>query len=135
MKRILILLSAIVVLVGGIIAFTQYNKKHADMHSTEAAFTLEANELFTAFSMDEQTANEKYLNQVIEVRGSIKKIDSKEESTQIFLTSEDLLFGINCDMAPNEEIPRLKEGDSVTIRGLCSGFLMDVALNRCVIIK
>jgi hypothetical protein len=135
MKNILILLGIVLVLTGSIIAYLQFNKQHEDLHSTEAAFTLEAKELFAAFSTNEQQANEKFLNEVVEVHGVIKKMESKGGSTQVFLASDDLLFGIICEMAPDEEMPTLKVGDPVTIRGVCSGFLMDVALNRCVVIN
>ena len=33
----------------------------------------------------------------------------------------------------NEEIKDLKKGDLVTVKGICSGYLMDVVMVRCVL--
>jgi len=42
------------------------------------------------------------------------------------------MFGIICEMADGEDISQLKIDEKVTLRGVCAGYLMDVALNRCV---
>jgi hypothetical protein len=45
--------------------------------------------------------------------------------------------GINCSMDEeyNNDIKDLKQGDTVTVKGICSGLLLDVILTRCVVVK
>jgi len=47
------------------------------------------------------------------------------------------MFGINCGLSKGQEgqYKNYKEGDSIKIKGECSGISMDVVLTRCVIVK
>jgi hypothetical protein len=136
MRRILIFAAVILFLGGGAMAISQYFKKHDDLAKKSADHKLDARELFLAFAGDEQRANELYLNKVIEVTGTVKKLESSNgKNTQVLLSADDPMFGVICDLAPGEPADQVKPGDLITLRGTCSGYLMDVALNRCVIIK
>ena len=43
--------------------------------------------------------------------------------------------GVSCEMQDTSGTENIKAGDSVTIKGVCTGVLMDVVLVRCVLAK
>jgi len=136
MKKLIIIAGLFLIAIGGFIAFKMYNKKHSDLSKIKAEHHLSSVKIFEEFSIDEQSANVKFLNKPIEVSGEIAKIEKAGGGSQnVYLKSDDLMFGVICEMAPGQVLNDLKNGDNVVIRGLCSGYLMDVALNRCVIVN
>lgn len=134
MKRIIFLIAILAVITGAFIGFSQYNKKHKDLQKINADYTLEASSLFAAFSTNETEANKKYLSKIVELSGKVTDIKSSDDAYQLYLETDDPMFGIICDMEDQANENKIKIGDEIKIRGICSGFLMDVALNRCVIV-
>ena len=55
----------------------------------------------------------------------------------IILETEDPISGINCSLTNdyNLEIDSLYSGKQIIIKGVCSGKLIDVVLNNCLIIE
>ena len=131
MQKIILYILGGLLLAGGIIAYSLYTKEHESVKDQKPEVEISAMDLFKAFSEDETASNAKYLNKIIQVNGTVVKTDFSGENQQVFLKSEDGMFGIACEMAPGISLPGLRPGDEVTLRGICSGFLMDVALNRC----
>lgn len=136
MKKILII--SIILLVGAAgIGLYLYNKPHKNMQRQKADFELEAAELYRAFEENETGANEKYLDKVIEVEGSIKEIVEENGKKSIILHSDSALGGVICeldDFSEHEPV-ELNEGDQIRLRGICTGMLMDVVLVRCIVIS
>lgn len=118
--------------------FYLYKKKPADIRKEKAAFSISAADLVAAFNADEAAANKKYVDQIIGVRGKITgiKTDSSGQAT-VFLDSGDMLSAVTCSFY-KEETPSLatiQQGQVVSIKGKCTGKLMDVVLNKCSIIQ
>ena len=133
MKKILIL--AVVVLIGAIVAYKMYNKPHTDMAKAKSVAALSAEELFQTYSEDESAANEQYLGRIIEVSGEIKSVAYADERVaSIALETEDLLTGINCflDEINYNHRQDYEAGQMVTMKCVCTGILMDIELNRCI---
>jgi hypothetical protein len=107
---------------------------NAEYENTEA--TLSAKDLYNEFQNDEIQAGKKWTGKVIEITGVISSVSENDKYVSILLgvTAEG---GINCSILKKD----LKSGDSfrvgenITIKGKCSGFLMDVNLVDCVIKK
>ncbi len=135
-KGLIILL--ILGLVGGVVAYKMYNKPHADMAVVKPDFRLSAQELFTAFDDDENSANDTYLGKKIQLSGSIVDVvEQNGKVVSIYLDTGDLVSGIACllDEVDNNHRADFKVGEKVTFNCVCAGKLMDVELNRCVEIK
>ena len=118
--------------------FYLYNKKPADVRKLSAKYEITATVLVAEFNANETAANAKYLDKVIAVKGNVAdmKIDSAGQAT-IFLDSGDPLAFVSCSFY-NDEVSStqtLQKGVEVTIKGMCTGKLMDVVLNKCSIIK
>lgn len=135
MKKIL--LAGLVLAVAGIgIGYYMWNKPHQNIAKTKPAHTLAATSLVDAYQADEAAANDKFLGQVIEVSGEVTKVSMNADGTsQVMLKSNDLLASVTGNLQESEAsyVESLKAGDQVTIKGECTGMLMDVILERCVI--
>jgi hypothetical protein len=133
-KRSLIIFILLAVLIGTAILFiyTKWNKAPESIDKADAV-QINATDLFREFSENEQQATQTYNGKVLEITGIVSSIATNQEGkTIVQLQTNDPLFGINCTMEKEEMI---KEGETVTIKGICSGFTTDVILIRCYLIK
>ncbi len=134
MKSKLILAILALALLGGGYGYYLFNKKTPGLENAKADFMVNANELFDAFDSNEQEAQSTYGSKVVEVTGEVLEVKQSDTQTTIILKAENALIGgINCSFSKIIEAPGV--GEEITIRGLCQGFLMDVILNNCTIVK
>lgn len=133
-RNVLIVL-LVAVLIGGIIGYQQYNKPHRDLMSEEASAQLTAQQLFAEFEENEAAANERYLDQMVEVTGIIERVNVEQEKSTLQLKTDHMMAGIICEFEPGEMTNIPAEGDTVTVRGICTGKLMDVVLVRCLLMN
>ena len=133
LKVILVFASMIAVL----LAFTslEYTRKVPDTGRMQASFHLTAEELVKDFVDEESRATEKYSGSVLNVYGMIDKIEANEEGYTLFLKSTSSQTFVMCQFGQEnaKDIEPLKEGMLITVKGVCSGYLMDIVLDRCVI--
>ncbi|MCB0567352.1 MAG: hypothetical protein KDD01_23535 [Phaeodactylibacter sp.] len=135
MKK-LIGIGFLLALLGLGVGYFMYNKPHQNMEKAEADMTLESTALFSAFEANEAEANEKYLDKVIKISGTVKEVNTDEEGNiSLTLESGNELFGVICQMdnLTKQEKTDFKIGEQVTLKGICTGMLMDVVLVRCVV--
>ncbi|MDX1666122.1 MAG: hypothetical protein R3350_02785 [Saprospiraceae bacterium] len=136
MKKILIL-AGILGAIGAGIAFYLYNMPHENIQRADADYEMTAAELFRAFNEDEAAANDKYLDEIIEVSGTIQGVQKKDgDIISVTLQSEGM-FGVVCELDQQIEHPKrdFESGETATFKGKCTGKLMDVVLTRCVEVK
>jgi hypothetical protein len=124
----------VLVLIGGIYAYTEYVRKPADLAGAKADVTLSATQLLGEFSKDEKAANQKYLNKITSVQGILKSIDKDHTgSISLSLDAGDPLEGVSCELDARHlaDADNVHVGDNVTVTGICTGMLTDVVLVRC----
>ena len=107
-----------------------YFKPVPGLDRSTAEFSMDATSLYKAFEQDEDQANKTYLDHIIEVSGIITQVDNQK-----IQLSTNSVFGVICEMEPNSNNANLNIGDEITLRGLCTGKLMDVILTRCIVIN
>jgi tRNA_anti-like len=127
--KILILLIFILALLGSSYAwFFVWNKPQQNVKSA-TAIPVQATVLFSEYSSNEKNANTKYIDKIVEVSGKVSTVSKNSEGkTVVLLQTDDLMFGVNCTM---EEDVEIKEGEAVSLKGICTGYLTDVVLIRC----
>lgn len=119
----------LIVLGGVFIVWLQYNKPHRQPAS-EQAISISAAQLFSAFTEDEPAANLSYLNKVLAVNGKVMDVSvNADQKSVVMLETTDALFGINCTLDKNDS--SISVGDSITLVGICTGFLSDVVMIQC----
>lgn len=131
----MIVVAATVAVVGGIFALMEYNRGVAGVASMTSVAQLEAPELLTEFATDEQAATARYVGtseQAIEVSGSIRSMEEAGDGkVNVILETNDALAGIVCEFAAEDVPETWRAGADVTVKGICTGMLMDVVLVRC----
>lgn len=136
MKKVLFLVFGLACL-GGIYGYMLWNKPHQDVAAAKADITISANSLLVAFETDEEVANTKYLDKVIMVNGKIRSVEHNDlGEISVILATENDMSSIICNFEPAfDQAESLKEGVEITLKGLCSGYLMDVVLDRCALVQ
>ena len=133
MKKIGWTLLALVSIVG-LIGYYLYNKPVDSLENVKPTATLSADSIFQLFEQNEMRSNELYLNKVISVSGKIQNVLADTSGVAITLQTSSGLFGVTCKMdETNLDVSHYSEGQTVKIKGLCTGYLMDVILIRCVV--
>lgn len=136
--RYFLIASLFGLLAGILISIYLYNKKPADLSSAKSDFKLTSRELVSAFESNEPEATAKYVNKIIEVHGNISSVENNSDgSINVILTEPGQMSGIICTFRNSDEpgLAGLQEGNSVKIRGICNGFLMDVSMTNCVLVN
>lgn len=129
---IFIILFAVAAGAASLIIYAKWNKPHENVEAI-TGIKVNAVDLFQAFSENERQATETYNGKVIEVTGTVAAVEKNQEGKTILqLQSNDPLFGINCTMEQETDV---KQSETVTIKGVCSGFTTDIILIRCYLIK
>jgi tRNA_anti-like len=109
--------------------FFLWNKPKTNVAKADGV-KIEAAALFTEYSNNEQAANTKYLEKILEVSGEVTSVTKNAEGfTVVLLKTDDLMFGVNCTLEQKDVL--VKKGDKVTLKGICTGYLTDVVLIRC----
>jgi hypothetical protein len=118
--------------------FYLYHKKPPDTRKEPPAYEIASTTLVAAFNKNETAASLQFLDKVIAVKGvvTIIKIDSADQAT-VFLDGGDPMDAVICSFYKEElsSVKNLHQGQEVTIKGNCTGKLMDVVLNKCSITK
>ena len=134
-KKLLLLVLVLGVL-GAAVAGYLYRKPAEKTVSGKADYSVEAASLFSEFEQNEDQANEKYLNKVLSVNGTIASIaPADSQGVAITLEAASEMSGVSCQLADAQQAASLKKGDQVLVKGRCTGMLMDVVLVNCTLEK
>lgn len=99
-------------------------------------FSVQASSLFTEFSSNEADANQKYVGKVLEVLGTIKKMSTSKSGSMSLLLETNNDGAIQCNFLVKDipELSSVAAGKTIKIKGRCSGFLLDVQLDDCLLL-
>jgi len=132
-KRTVLIIIAGLLVCAGIAGAVIWNKPHRSAAS-EDAMPVTAIGLFKEYAANETTANTKYLNKNLEVTGQVAALDTNQDgAVAVILQTDDIMSGIMCTM--HDRDVAVKTGETVTIKGFCSGYVSDVKLTDCVLKK
>lgn len=123
--------------IGAVVAYKIYNKPHIDVTEASVDITISANKILNEFSSDEAKANSKYLEKIIEVEGVVSETKNEKGKGIVTLKTNDDFGSILCHLSEKatSELSAIQIGESITIKGICTGYLMDVILIKAEIIN
>jgi len=142
-KRILI--SGLVLLVAGaVVIYLIFTQKFSDTSATKAEFTVSAMDFLNEFQKNDSLANKKYTEKIITVNGRVTETEAADTTINIKMTDSTtaayIIFAFQQQHLA--EAKQLKVGDSVSIKGSCSGGVHSdiletefVTFKRCAINK
>ncbi len=121
-KRILVTITVIALLGVGVIWYI-FSEKFTDTVDVTADYTVNALDLIHEFEKDDAAANKKYAEKIVVVNGRVTEIEAADTTVNIKMT--DTTSGSYVIFAFQQqhlaEAKSLQEGDSVGIKGSCSG--------------
>jgi hypothetical protein len=135
MRKWKIVLTAFIILAlaGGGYGWFQYQKAPPDIRKEKGGVEITAVDLLKEFQQNETASNTKYVDKVLIVTGTVTEVqtDSSGQGT-VYLQTNDLLSAVTCSFYQNDEsIKDIKTGMPARIKGVCTGMLSDVVLNKC----
>jgi Flp pilus assembly protein TadG len=142
MKKVLLLL-LLLGAVGGFVAYKMWNKPHQNIMDA-AAKKVTAVELYSAFTTDSTNAIKAFTAKglVLEITGEISAVSKNQQSKTVVTLKTAGGGAINCECEGPAE--NLKEGTTITLRGVCTGIGQgdadlglagDVYITRCYVKK
>lgn len=123
----------ILIVLGGAFGYWQYNKGHKETSGAKADISISPKDLLQAFDTDEASANQKYLDKIIEVEGVVKLTDKTDAGSSLHLETGSEMSAIICEFESPDAVSSVQIGQTAKVKGFCTGKLMDVVLVRCSI--
>ncbi len=139
--KIILILAVVGLLAAAYVWFFVYNKPHKDIAHAKADFTLAAEQLYTEFTQTKDQSGAKYNGKVLEINGSLTKIEEADSVHTAIFVFEQGMFGdqgIRCALLPDqfEKATTITPGTAVTLKGYCTGFNdTDVILEKCSFVE
>ncbi len=122
-NKILIIIALLVI---ALLAYNYLYQDHRDIASEEAKFSISPEQIVNAFKTNTRDSEKKFLNQTIELTGSVTESNNKD------LTLNHIVF---CQFSENHETTL---NANIKIKGRCIGYddlLEQVKLDQCYIIN
>lgn len=116
---------------GAVIGYKMYNKPHRDVAAATAVKATAA-ALVTEYEANEQQANGKYLDKVLEVTGEVTGLSKNQKGETVIELKGTDMSGLMCTLESALQA-EIKTGESITLKGICTGYLTDVVLVRCTV--
>ena len=138
-KKILTIIvgTFVILFVAAIYIYKEYNRRLSDTADLKPDYSLTAAGLIAEFENNEQEANKKFWDKVIEVNGMVKEVSTDESGTNtVMLGDTTSMSSIRCsiDSAHSDESSKLTRGINTTLKGICTGFNADELLGSDVIL-
>lgn len=133
----ILIISLIVIIIGLFIALNLYNKPFINVSKSSPDIIVNSQVLLNDYQEDEVLANKKYVDRLIQVTGVIIEISIEQGVTIITLKDFNGLSTIICHMLPEDNLKVLKfeKGNTIILKGICTGYLLDVIMVKCVLIN
>lgn len=127
----------LLIAVGGGIGYYLWNKPHASIGKPD--ITISASDLAAEFAKDETAATKKFIGDshktiILQVSGKISDVKNDSSGIALALDTGDPINGVSCVLDKFTPQPRTdyKTGEDVVLKGICTGKLSDVIIDRCV---
>jgi len=142
-KRILIG-GCILLVAGAVVIWFIFNERFTDTSERKSTYTVHAIDLIHEFQKNDSLANKKYAEQIITVNGIVSALEPADTTLNVKMidtaTNAYVIFAFQQQHL--QEAKQLREGDSVSIKGSCSGGTYStiletefISFKRCAINK
>jgi len=121
MKRNIMIIVLLLLVIGGFIGFRMFNEKTPDIVNKKPDAVVNAHSLVAAFDADTASAVKQYLDKIVEVTGTVKRIDT---TGSVILGEEGMASEvvIGLDRRHMKDYEKLKIGAPAVMQGVCSGY-------------
>ena len=118
-----LIITAVLMIAGIGVIWYLFSEKFEDTAKVKAEYSVPATKLIQEFKTNLAVANKKYAEKIVAVTGRVNEIESADTTVNIKMTDTAsgsyIIFAFQSqDM---ESVKQIKEGDSVSLKGSCSG--------------
>ena len=133
-NKIIIVIALIAAIAFGVYYYVfVYSSQHRRQVQSETGIVITSDSLVAKYQADENLANSLYLNKAVVVTGNLLSIDKNQEGKTILVIGRtDSFSNVSVTMISTAAIIQ-KVGESITIKGLCTGALSDVVITDGVV--
>ena len=133
-NKIIIAIALIAAIAFGVYYYVfVYSSQHRRQVQSETGIVITSDSLVAKYQADENLANSIYLNKAVVVTGNLLSIDKNQEGkTTLVIGRSDSFSNVSITMSSNLHIAQTV-GESITIKGLCTGALSDVVITDGVV--
>ena len=118
---------------GGYYYVFVYSKTHHRNIQSEKGIVIQADSLSAAYQANEKNANALYLNKAVEISGTIVSIDKNQEGKiTLIIGRSDSFSNVSVTLISTAPLTQ-KIGETITIKGVCTGALSDVIVTEGVV--
>jgi len=126
------LLPSLIIVLGVWYYVFVYSKNHHRDVMDEKAIQVTSVQIVKAFQANENTANNLYLNKALEITGQVAEVKKDQAgNTTVTLRSDDPFVFVLCTLKKQIVV---NSGQTVKIKGICTGFLSDVVINDAYVV-
>ena len=118
------LIALLVLFMAGVaVIWYLFNLKYDDTATVKPDYTVNANDFIKEFRQNMTNANKKYSEKIIVVNGTISQIEAADTTANIKMidTTSGAYIIFAFQQQHLQETKQLKVGDSVSVKGSCSG--------------
>lgn len=137
-KKHFLIIALLIGIVAAYFVWDNFLKTAPSMKRLDAEFKVNAIEFYTEFEQNEESANTKYLNKIVEVVGEVANVEITEDSKPVISLKTDGFGVIKCTMESDldsDEIAKAKVNSTLTLRAEYIGILLDVQMIRAIILE
>ena len=122
-KKKLLWAGLIIVVIGAAIYWYVATEKFSDTKDRKSAFTVSAIDFIREFQQNDSAANKKYIDKIVTVTGRVSEIEPADTTLNLkFIDSSTGSYAIFAFQQQHlTEARTVKVGDSVSVKGSCSG--------------
>ena len=137
MKNIKSLLSIFLFIIigfGSLDEFENLDQSPKVTSDSNPSITISASKLYREYNENEIAADEKYKGKIIEVTGVIRDIGNDiMDNAYITLVGNEYFGDIQCYFNEKSVVAKLSKGKRITVIGSCSGLMINVQINNCIV--
>ena len=137
MKNIKSLLSIFLFIIigfGSLDEFENLDQSPKVTSDSNPSVTISASKLYKEYNENEIAADEKYKGKIIEVTGVIRDIGNDiMDNAYITLVGNEYFGDIQCYFNEKSVVAKLSKGKRITVIGSCSGLMINVQVNNCIV--
>lgn len=113
----------VLLLIGGGLAWYIFTQKFEDTAAAKADYTIQAKMLIDEFRKNDSAANKKYSEKIITVSGTVSAIEPADTTLNVKMADTSNGSYIIFAFQPQDfaAVKKVKQGDSISIKGSCSG--------------
>ena len=124
----------IIIAFGSLDEFENLEQSPKVTPDSNPSVIITASKLYKEYNSNEIAADEKYKGKIIEVTGVIRDIGNDiMDNAYITLVGDEYFGDIQCYFNEKSVVAKLSKGKRITVIGSCSGLMMNVQINNCIV--